>query len=477
MEGRESASREDFSFGDWLGNGSFCQVVQCTDTRTSKKYAAKQVAKRGTGVDQAIVMEAHCLRKLEASPCIAMLFCEFHGPADWLGVLELCEGGELWEEIKHCGCLSEAEMAWFASQMVEAIATVHDHGIAHRDIKCENFLLTLPEKTVKLIDFGTARDTENPEVKTMMLGPQYEHHVGTPNFMAPEAVDGKANDRRSDLWSLGCAFSQMLLGVPPFHAATPFLILAKAQAGNIWLPDRGLGDPHKDLVLRLLQKGPDDRLGAAGTREILGHPALSAPPLVYPTLPPVAGALRLIGKATIAEVDTALAADEAPEGPGAVASHSVPGLATEKLLEELPKCSQAADIVGKLVEIVKLVKEKGLSADLGPELAREAEQSQADELGDCLLALQRFGEVAQQRWKDIKEEVKFPDANSDSDDEEEEEEKKKEAQDVNPKASTNTEGVVPTGSALKGKWSTYAQLAKSVTNVIEEPKKQCCALM
>eukprot|EP00439_Symbiodinium_sp_Y106_P030909 s645_g3.t1 len=64
--GRESASREDFSFGDWLGNGSFCQVVQCTDTRTSKKYAAKQVAKRGTGVDQAIVMEAHCLRKLDS---------------------------------------------------------------------------------------------------------------------------------------------------------------------------------------------------------------------------------------------------------------------------------------------------------------------------------------------------------------------------------------------------------------------------
>lgn len=250
-------------------------------------------------------MEAHCLRKLEASPCIATLFCEFHGPADWLGVLELCEGGELWEEIKHCGCLSAAEMAWFASQMAEAIATVHEHGVTHRDIKCENFLLTLPEKTVKLIDFGTARDTENPEVKTMMLGPQYEHHVGTPNFMAPEAVDGKANDRRSDLWSLGCAFSQMLLGVPPFH------------------------------------------------------------------------------------------------------------------------------------------------------------------------------EVAQQRWKDIKEEVKFPDANSDSDDEgeEEEEEKKKEAQDVNPKASTNTEGVVPTGSALKGKWSTYAQLAKTVTNVIEEPKKQCCELM
>lgn len=70
----------------------------------------------------------------------------------------------------------------------------------------------------------------------MLLGPQYEHHVGTPNFMAPEAIEGKANDQRSDLWSLGAALLQLLLGAPPFNAPTQFLILTKAQRGHFWLP-------------------------------------------------------------------------------------------------------------------------------------------------------------------------------------------------------------------------------------------------
>eukprot|EP00971_Amphidinium_carterae_P026400 520794-Amphidinium_carterae.1 len=189
----------------------------------------KRVPKRMSSIDQACAMEAHCLRRLDQSESIIRLFWDFDTPLEWVAILEWCEGGELWAAIRHCGCCVEEESSWYVWQMVEAIATCHSIGIVHRDVKCENFLLT-PNRRLRLIDFGTARDTAHPEVDPMMIKPMYEHHVGTPNFMAPEAVNGKANDARSDLWSLGCTIYQLLLGVPPFNAPTPFMIMEKVVA-------------------------------------------------------------------------------------------------------------------------------------------------------------------------------------------------------------------------------------------------------
>lgn len=219
-------SYEDFSLGDYLGTGSFCEVSKCVDKVSGKEYAMKQVSKGRPGIDEACAMEAHCLRRLDRSSQVIKLFWDFDTSYQWVGILELCGGGELWTKIRHCGCRSQDESVWYASKMVEALATVHAARIIHRDIKCENFLLTR-ELEVKLIDFGTARDMSHPEVKPMLIGPQYEHHVGTPNFMSPEAVHGKANDRRSDLWSLGCSIYQLIVGAPPFNAATPFFGAAK----------------------------------------------------------------------------------------------------------------------------------------------------------------------------------------------------------------------------------------------------------
>lgn len=97
-------------------------------------------------------MEAHCLRRLQGCPEVVGFFYEVDTAAQWLGVLELC-AVELWDVVRHCGCVAE-EARWYGRRMAQAILVLHGHGIVHRDVKCENFMLTEGQE-VKLIDFGT----------------------------------------------------------------------------------------------------------------------------------------------------------------------------------------------------------------------------------------------------------------------------------------------------------------------------------
>eukprot|EP00933_Yihiella_yeosuensis_P040367 TRINITY_DN34662_c0_g1_i1.p1 TRINITY_DN34662_c0_g1~~TRINITY_DN34662_c0_g1_i1.p1 ORF type:complete len:492 (+),score=124.91 TRINITY_DN34662_c0_g1_i1:30-1505(+) len=450
----------DFSFGDFLGVGSFCQVVKCLDGVSGKQYAAKRVTKKKDGTDQAIVMEVHCLRRLEDTRSVISLFYEFDGPVEWVGILECCEGGELWSEVDSCGCTVKGECAWYATQMVEALATVHEAGIVHRDLKCENFLITLPERQLKLIDFGTARDVEHPEVKTMMLGPQYEHHVGTPNFMSPEAVNGQANDRRSDLWSLGSTIAQLLLGAPPFNAQTPFLVLTKASSGNLWLPESGISSEEASLIRELLQKDPEKRLGSADTRKILEHKLLAGTPLKVPVHSTLSAALRLVARAITKEVAIAVEADEAAKAESAWEDVGAPpvelppstgpkaGEHISKLLDTVPGI--LSDEVGdgvseKLLTLLSTAldqsKQPGCNpADFGRYLAKLAEVEVTGPLSPFDLSLlKRFGEMGEQKRKEAAETMDFGGESAEEEEESDEGDEQRDCQNATSAATGKVE--------------------------------------
>ena len=145
-------------------------------------------------------------------------------------------------------------------QLAGALAAIHSHGIVHRDIKPENVMLR-SDGSVALADFGIAKSMLQAE----SLGFTQTRHgdvVGTPFYMSPEQIGGKAVTARSDLYSLGVMLFEMLDGKRPFMAESLELLLAK----HLHADTPALPVVHVDLqpiINRLMAKNPDARYASA----------------------------------------------------------------------------------------------------------------------------------------------------------------------------------------------------------------------
>lgn len=119
-------------------------------------------------------------------------------------------------------------------------------------------------------DLGTGAEGNNGGVKKF---------VGTPDYLAPETIRGIGQSEASDWWSIGCILFEFLYGYPPFHADTPEKVFDNILQGEIDWPDlppeedlKFCSPEAKDLIERLLELNPDNRLGSQGAEEIMTHP-------------------------------------------------------------------------------------------------------------------------------------------------------------------------------------------------------------
>jgi serine/threonine protein kinase len=176
-------------------------------------------------------------------------------------VMELMEGGELFDMIIEKGHFNETEANKVMAPLFDAVIAAHKNGIVHRDLKPENLLLSdknLNQATVKISDFGLARyvcPDNNVLASTT---------CGTPGYVAPEILDNKKYDNRVDYWSLGVVMYIMLSGQPPFFHEDNFELFEMIKegefdmSGDIW--ENNVSDAGKDLIKKLLVVDPDQRL-------------------------------------------------------------------------------------------------------------------------------------------------------------------------------------------------------------------------
>jgi len=141
--------------------------------------------------------------------------------------------------------------------IVDAIKYCHSLGIMHRDIKPENLLFATkePSATIKVSDFGLARFIEEDVFATTTCG--------TPGYVAPEILEQEPYNKTCDYWSIGVVLFILLSGCPPFYDEDNFVLFEKIKnvEYNFDAPAwKSVSDDAKDIIKKMLQKNPDDRL-------------------------------------------------------------------------------------------------------------------------------------------------------------------------------------------------------------------------
>jgi serine/threonine-protein kinase len=172
-------------------------------------------------------------------------------------VTELVQGTSMRAWIKARAPLPPPEAVGLIRKIADAIAFCHEHNVIHRDLKPENILITAAGDPV-IIDFGLALTKGAHRITYSNLSST----AGTPEYMAPEQVEGQRGDQRTDLYAIGIMLYELLAGQPPFTGDTPLAVMAQHTRAPIPRLDRQRPEISPQLaaiVARCLQRNPDDR--------------------------------------------------------------------------------------------------------------------------------------------------------------------------------------------------------------------------
>ena len=120
-------------------------------------------------------------------------------------------------------------MKFYTAQIVLAVGELHNKGIMHRDLKLENIMVD-EDGYLKLIDYGLAKNVSEGQLATS--------YCGTPEYIAPEMVDGTGHDFGVDWWAVGVLVYEMLIGVTPFFNRNKQVLMSKIRHSKVVFPDR-----------------------------------------------------------------------------------------------------------------------------------------------------------------------------------------------------------------------------------------------
>jgi calcium-dependent protein kinase len=246
-----------------LGEGSYGQVSRAKNKVTGKPVAVKAIGIASIPDSNRFEAEVSIQKKLD-HPNIVKLYEVFKDVKKVYLVMEICEGGELFDRIvdatEECGdghAFTECDAARYMRQIMRAMYYLHSHQFAHRDIKPENFLLQDRKKDaeIKVIDFGLAKHFEP--------GVDMKTKAGTPYYVAPEVLKGKYREK-CDIWSCGVILYILICGYPPFYGDDDSIILKSVKGGKFDFPSPDWDDTSAEvrgLITEMLtmdqEKRPD----------------------------------------------------------------------------------------------------------------------------------------------------------------------------------------------------------------------------
>jgi serine/threonine-protein kinase len=149
----------------------------------------------------------------------------------------------------------------FALQICDALDTMHKYGVVHRDLKPENIMVDAEDR-IKLIDFGIAMKEDARRLTFVDMSAT----LGTPDYISPEQVKGQRGDQRSDIYSLGVMFYEMLTGEPPFGGPNPLAVMNERLLHDVEPAKKKRAEISKELneiLNRALERDPRRRYQTA----------------------------------------------------------------------------------------------------------------------------------------------------------------------------------------------------------------------
>lgn len=231
-------------------------------------FAIKVILFKDPKLLSEIKREVEMMRRLEHEHLVSLH--EVYESAGSYGMLmDYVEGGELFERIIEKEYLEEKEAVEYLHQLIQGLQHMHSLNIVHLDIKPENILcVNATSNRIKLIDFGLARELKPGEVTRCALG--------TPDFVAPEAISFNEIKLQTDMWSTGVLTYVLLSGLMPFAGEDDSETLCNI-ANLDWEFDKEsfeeISADARDFIQKLLTLSPDERMSSD---EALQHPWMKA---------------------------------------------------------------------------------------------------------------------------------------------------------------------------------------------------------
>lgn len=247
----------------YLGKHRLTGVLRAIKTINSKQISDDQQA----SVKHEVEILKSLVKTTQDHPHIIKIFEVIEEPRKLHIITELCTGGELFDKIT-AGVFTENLAAKYMTQLMTAVAYLHNHSIVHRDLKPENLMLdnTSPDAVLKLIDFGNSLIFRKSRRMSTFVGTVRSRQS---YYLAPEVIKGNYNEK-CDIWSCGVILYLMLSGKVPFNGKNDDEIIEKIKAGSFSMAHSSwaaVSIEAKNLVLSMLNLNPNIRPTAL---EVLG---------------------------------------------------------------------------------------------------------------------------------------------------------------------------------------------------------------
>ncbi|XP_014398425.1 PREDICTED: protein kinase C delta type isoform X2 [Myotis brandtii] len=263
-EGSSKCKIEHFTFHKVLGKGSFGKVLLAELKGKKEFFAIKALKKDVVLIDDDVectMVEKRVLALAWENPFLTHLYCTFQTKEHLFFVMEFLNGGDLMYHIQDKGRFELYRAMFYAAEIICGLQFLHSKGIIYRDLKLDNVMLD-QNGHIKIADFGMCKENIFSDKKASTF-------CGTPDYIAPEILQGLKYSFSVDWWSFGVLLYEMLIGQSPFHGDDEDELFESIRVDTPHYP-RWITKESKDILEKLLERDPAKRLGVTGN--IKTHP-------------------------------------------------------------------------------------------------------------------------------------------------------------------------------------------------------------